>query len=98
MSDAKHTQGSGNRLMVLREKLGMTQTALNRQLGWPRGRLSRYESDSRSLSLPVIEEIAGALGLEPAVAVLFVLAGRYPALMSVRTITCFRKLEGGPKQ
>lgn len=64
----------------LRERSEQSLADVAGELGWDKGRLSRYENDQRALSLPVIEELAPVLGETPEAIVLACLKHRYPRL------------------
>ena len=76
-------ESAGEALRELRTRAGLTlQDLADRinQEGWDRSRLSKYETNKLGLSLPVIEEIAAALGYPPLFVVLHCLKHRYPDL------------------
>jgi transcriptional regulator with XRE-family HTH domain len=52
-------------LRALRERAGMTQSALSLQLGWPQQRLSAIEAGARRLDIMEFLHLIGALGLSP---------------------------------
>ena len=60
----------------------MSLRELAERLGWDRGRLSKYETNTLGLTLPLIEEIAKALEMRTEVVVLECLMNRYPSLKS----------------
>jgi len=72
--------GVGEVIRQLRQEQGFSQDELSERLGWASGKLSKYETNHLSLSLEVIEEIAGALEQRPDVVVLYCLRHRYPEL------------------
>ena len=59
--------GVGRVIRELREAAGLTQQALADKLEWTRDRVWKYESDALQLSIPVLKEIALALGQRPEV-------------------------------
>lgn len=73
---------AGQAIRNLREQTGLSLLDLATRLGWDKSRLSKYENDHLALSMPVIEEIAKALGVPPLVVVFDCLKQRYPALAS----------------
>ena len=72
--------GAGCAIRKLRADAGLSLRELAKRLGWDRGRLSKYETDERALSLPVIEELAEGLDKPPLVVVLRCLEYVYPDL------------------
>lgn len=72
--------GAGQAIVALREHAKLSQAELAKQIGWDRSRLCKYESNDLALSIPVIEEIATALGHRPESVVLLCLKQRYPGL------------------
>ncbi len=71
---------AGEALRSLRQSFGLSLRELADRVGWDKARLSKYENDQLGLSLPVLEEIARALGQRPEVVVLYCLKHRYPSL------------------
>ena len=53
------------RLRVLREEKGITQTALSKELGWPQQRLSAIEAGARRLDVMEFLHLTSRLGLAP---------------------------------
>src|SRR3546814_13084528 len=53
-------------LRAFRERAGITQSGLSRQLGWPQQRLSAIEAGARRLDVLEFLHLLGALGLSPA--------------------------------
>jgi transcriptional regulator with XRE-family HTH domain len=80
MSESPKITGAGSVIRELREGKNVTLPELADSLGWDKGRLSKYETDQRGLSVDVIEEIAEALDLRPEAVVLQCLKRRYPKL------------------
>src|SRR5262245_3808580 len=80
-------ESAGKVIQARRKEAGLALEALADRLGWEdgKGRLSKYENDRLGLSLPVIEEIARALGKRAEPIVLECLKARYPALASERS-------------
>ena len=72
-------------IRTLRQQAGLSLEEMARRIGWDKGRLSKYENSRLGLSLPVIEDIAKALGERPEVVVLRCLKERYPALSSSKS-------------
>src|SRR3546814_7829115 len=52
-------------LRAFRERAGITQSGLSRQLGWPQQRLSAIEAGARRLDVMEFLHLIGALGLSP---------------------------------
>src|SRR3546814_15710391 len=52
-------------LRAFRERAGITQSGLSRQLGWPQQRLSAIEAGARRLEGMEFLHLIGALGLSP---------------------------------
>ena len=52
-------------LRAFRERAGVTQSDLSRQLGWPQQRLSAIEAGARRLDVMEFLHLIGALGLSP---------------------------------
>src|SRR3546814_18276057 len=50
-------------LRAFRDRAGITQSGLSRQLGWPPQRLSAIEAGARGLALLEFLHLIGALGL-----------------------------------
>lgn len=70
------------RLRVRREEVGLTQTALSLELGWPQQRLSAIEAGARRLDVMEFLHLTTHLGLTPAVAIgIAVEASRVPLSM-----------------
>lgn len=61
------------RLRGYREELGLSQTELARQLGWPQQKLSTIEAGARRLDVIEFFQLTAALGLSPSRAVKLVL-------------------------
>ncbi|WP_448227489.1 helix-turn-helix domain-containing protein [Pseudoxanthomonas mexicana] len=61
------------RLRGYREELGLSQTELARQLGWPQQKLSTIEAGARRLDVIEFFQLTSALGLSPARAMKLVL-------------------------
>jgi len=80
MSEVLKIDGVGEVVRGLRQEAELSLEELADRLGWDKGRLSRYETNRRALSLPVIEAIAHALGKAPEYLVLRCLQHRYPKL------------------
>lgn len=57
------------RLRARREEVGLTQTALSQELGWPQQRLSAIEAGARRLDVMEFLHLTAHLGLAPAVAI-----------------------------
>ena len=53
------------RLRALREEMGITQTALSLDLGWPQQRLSAIEAGARRLDIMEFLHLTSRLGLSP---------------------------------
>lgn len=53
------------RLRRLREGVGMSQTTLAKELGWPQQRLSAVEAGARRLDVIEFLHLTSALGLSP---------------------------------
>ena len=73
---------AGRVIRQLREDARLSLADLAERVGWDKGRLSKYENDKIALSMPVIEEIAGALKKPPLEIVLACLKTRYPVLQN----------------
>jgi len=58
------------RLRERREEIGLTQTALSHQLGWPQQRLSAIEAGARRLDVMEFLHLTARLGFAPDVAIL----------------------------
>ena len=71
---------AGAVIKALREQKPLTLESLAERLGWDKGRLSKYENNHLAVSMPVIEDIADALEMDPFVLTLKCLRHRYPAL------------------
>jgi transcriptional regulator with XRE-family HTH domain len=56
-----------------REQLGLSQSELARQLGWPQQRISYVEAGARRLDVIEYFQLTSALGLSPARAMKMVL-------------------------
>lgn len=56
-------------LRARREELGLTQTALSLELGWPQQRLSAIEAGARRLDVMEFLHLTARLGLTPAEAI-----------------------------
>ncbi|SRR6266498_639411 len=80
MADILKIDGAGEVIRRLREEAGIGLNQLAASLGWDKGRISKYENNHLALALPVIEDIAEAIGLRPEVVVLECLKHRYPTL------------------
>lgn len=80
MKDIPKLDGAGPAIRKLREAAGLSLSEMARQLGWDKGRLSKYENGHLALAASVIEEIARALKQRPEVVVLYCLKYRYPKL------------------
>jgi len=78
--DSLKLSSAGAAIRRLRESKNLSQKEMARLLNWPEGRLSKYETNSLALSVPVIEEIAIALGERPAAVALFCLREHFPDL------------------
>ncbi len=61
------------RLRGYREELGLSQTELARQLGWPQQKLLTIEAGARRLDVIEFFQLTSALGLSPARAMKLVL-------------------------
>lgn len=61
------------RLRGYREELGLSQTELARQLGWPQQKVSTIEAGARRLDVIEFFQLTSALGLSPARAMKLVL-------------------------
>lgn len=61
------------RLRGCREELGLSQTELARQLGWPQQKLSSIEAGARRLDVIEFFQLTSVLGLSPARAMKLVL-------------------------
>lgn len=57
------------KLRVLREEAGLTQSALSQELGWPQQRLSAIEAGARRLDVLEFLHLIEALGLSPEMAI-----------------------------
>ncbi len=57
------------RLRARREEMGITQTALAVELGWPQQRLSAIEAGARRLDVMEFLHLAARLGLTPEAAI-----------------------------
>ena len=53
------------RLRALREEIGLTQSTLARELGWPQQRLSAVEAGARRLDVMEFLHLTSRLGLSP---------------------------------
>lgn len=53
------------RLRGFREEVGMSQTTLAKELGWPQQRLSAVEAGARRLDVIEFLQLTAALGLSP---------------------------------
>ncbi|TWT23623.1 helix-turn-helix transcriptional regulator [Luteimonas marina] len=62
------------RLRARREEIGLTQTALSKDLGWPQQRLSAIEAGARRLDVMEFLHLTARLGLAPDVALRLVVA------------------------
>ena len=63
----------------------MSLEQLAEQLGWDAGRISKYENDYIALSYPVMQEIAGVLGMPPLAMALRCLKHKHPELSNPRS-------------
>ncbi|HDX0788395.1 TPA: helix-turn-helix transcriptional regulator [Stenotrophomonas maltophilia] len=57
------------RLRARREEMGITQTALSVELGWPQQRLSAIEAGARRLDVMEFLHLTARLGLTPHAAI-----------------------------
>jgi transcriptional regulator with XRE-family HTH domain len=63
------------KLRLLREEAGITQSALSLQLGWPQQRLSAIEAGARRLDVMEFLHLTEALGKTPEAAIRLVVSG-----------------------
>lgn len=73
-------EGGGLAIRHLRQEKGLSLRQLAEQVGWDRGRLSKYETNVLRLSSDAIEKLAAALGVIPEAIVVTCLQYKYPRL------------------
>src|SRR6266851_5093844 len=80
MNQGPKFNGVGEVIKELREQASLSQKQLADELGWDKGRLSKYENNHLSLSLRVLDRISQALGQPNEKVILLCFRKMYPDL------------------